>query len=309
MLYDDVYHRFVNSLSGSETRGAGNLTVVGLRFADEGRPDYMILEEGLGKSLVEVTEVSESGRVGGMRVTNHAETRLLIVEGDHLHGVKQDRVANLSILLDRKSTTDIPVSCVERGRWSYKSDKAHATGSHSPYHLKSKLAASVTHCLNETGTPGSDQRAVWAQVDEYLGSTRTPSGTSSLADVFDHTRDQLAAMHERLGRFTGCTGLAFFVDGEFLALEVFDRPDTFDRYQEKMLKGSVLDALLGACRAPAPKCGIDSLQTAIDRLRGAELEAHPGVGLGENLRFKADALEGTCLVHEGRIVHLAVYAS
>ena len=38
-------------------------------------------------------------------------------------GAKQNRVANLTLLISAATTTTIPVSCVEQDRWSFQSDE------------------------------------------------------------------------------------------------------------------------------------------------------------------------------------------
>ena len=47
--------------------------------------------------------------------------RVLILEGDELIGARQNRVANSSVLVPAGSEIILPVLCVERGRWSYRS--------------------------------------------------------------------------------------------------------------------------------------------------------------------------------------------
>jgi hypothetical protein len=60
--------------------------------------------------VVTIAEVSEAGSV----------RPILLVDWEELVGAKQNRVLNLSILLPPRRLTDIPVSCVEQGRWHYR---------------------------------------------------------------------------------------------------------------------------------------------------------------------------------------------
>jgi hypothetical protein len=48
---------------------------------------------------------------------------VLIVEGEELMGAKQNRVVNVTILVAAGAELVIPVSCVEQGRWHYRSEK------------------------------------------------------------------------------------------------------------------------------------------------------------------------------------------
>ena len=56
-----------------------------------------------------------------------------ILDGEVLVGAKQNRVANLSIMLPPATDTVIPVSCVEACRWSYASDNFQALREVPPF--------------------------------------------------------------------------------------------------------------------------------------------------------------------------------
>ncbi|MBT8446990.1 MAG: hypothetical protein KJO38_07570, partial [Gammaproteobacteria bacterium] len=84
--------------------------------------DYLLLGDAVENGWARVQEVSDSGNVPELRVENKADRPVLIMDGEQLIGAKQNRVANLTLLLPAGKTTVIPVSCVEQGRWRSVSD-------------------------------------------------------------------------------------------------------------------------------------------------------------------------------------------
>jgi hypothetical protein len=87
------------------------------------RPGVCDLKAGSGKNVLTIKEISESGSVPELKMINHSDVPVLLLDGEELSGAKQNRVLNTSILLKKKSETVIPVSCTEQGRWSYVSDR------------------------------------------------------------------------------------------------------------------------------------------------------------------------------------------
>src|SRR5262249_44204477 len=65
-----------------------------------------------------VEEVSEEGSVSRLVFWNPTPERVLLYDGEELVGAKQNRILDVAVLADAKSELTIPVSCVERGRWS-----------------------------------------------------------------------------------------------------------------------------------------------------------------------------------------------
>ena len=78
------------------------------------RPKYACLEEVLRSEKVVIREVNGSGSVPELLFQNYSEWDVLLVEGDHLVGAKQNRTLNTTILAPAHEELIIPVSCVER---------------------------------------------------------------------------------------------------------------------------------------------------------------------------------------------------
>ena len=98
-----------------------NLTVYPVHGKNGHQPVYLTLDVALEKKLIQVQEVSDRGSVPALKVTNQADQPVLFLDGEELIGSKQNRVLNLTVLIPAKSDVVIPVSCVEGGRWSYRS--------------------------------------------------------------------------------------------------------------------------------------------------------------------------------------------
>ncbi len=117
-------HQLAGELALGEPVLAGELAVLPLFLPGSGgessrQPEpYILLDEALPCGLVEVVEIG-AGHVPEILVRNRGASPVLILEGDHLVGAKQNRAVWITILVPGKSETVIPVSCLEQGRWRY----------------------------------------------------------------------------------------------------------------------------------------------------------------------------------------------
>src|SRR5574342_652511 len=55
-----------------------------------------------------------------LELENPLSDCVLLYEGEELVGAKQNRIVEQTILVDARSTLKIPAKCVERGRWSHR---------------------------------------------------------------------------------------------------------------------------------------------------------------------------------------------
>ncbi len=173
--------------------------------------DYLTLDEALTGGLIEVAEVSESGSVPKLKVINKAAKMVLILDGEELVGAKQNRIVNTTILVAAQSTTVIPVSCVEQGRWSYHSPRFFSEKrmmSPGLRAMKSLTLAKVIgfpqkrrqddtkrrlDCLNADKKGTVFVRGGWLWVDFYYMAQRVrePAGLKDLPGNRQLVRNQL----------------------------------------------------------------------------------------------------------------------
>jgi hypothetical protein len=138
-----------------------SLTVFPIFTEEDSGIDYVLAEEAIKNGTVEVKEVSESGSVPELLVNNKGGTRVLFIEGEELVGAKQNRILNTSILVNAETSMKIPVSCVEAGRWQYRSRAFSSSGRYSSPKLRHIMKKSVHASLKLGGGHRSDQRRVW----------------------------------------------------------------------------------------------------------------------------------------------------
>ena len=81
-------------------------------------PAIDLLEQALDDGTFRITEVSEGGSVPFLRAENNGSKPVLILDGEELVGGKQNRIVNTTIIILPGKVMDIPVSCMEAGRWN-----------------------------------------------------------------------------------------------------------------------------------------------------------------------------------------------
>ena len=109
----------ISNINVEQSMDYKDLTLFPLSSEAQSPLSYLLLEDGLREGLVSIREVSSGGSVPELAVENKAGLPTLILDGEELVGAKQNRVANLTMLLPARQTATIPVSCVEQGRWAY----------------------------------------------------------------------------------------------------------------------------------------------------------------------------------------------
>ncbi len=283
-----------------------NLAVFPLLSGKPPRFEYLTLDEALERGLAEVAEVSESGSVPELRFTNRAEKDVLLVDGEELVGAKQNRVLNLTILVGAGHTVSIPVSCVESGRWQYKSRKFRSGGKTLYSRARARKMASVSYSMEAAAVRMSDQGEIWDDIAAKCDQMAACSPTGAMDAMYDLHAEPLRGYTEELKTVENQAGAVFVVNGKVAGLELFDNPKTFARLKDKLVQSFALDAL-GEAANDAPAPDVQVVREFIERLKTAKASEHLAVDLGTDVRMSGERLVGGALVLDGEVVHLAAF--
>jgi hypothetical protein len=159
-----------------------------------GAIEYRIAEEALAGGAATIEEVNEAGSVPELLVDNRSDMRLLLLEGEELRGAKQNRILNTSVLVAAHSKLNVPVSCVEQGRWRYTERHFQSSGHHVTSKLRRAVKSSVLASLKSHGGHRADQGKVWEEVELLNSCMAVDSSTSAMSDAFDTYEDQICRL-------------------------------------------------------------------------------------------------------------------
>lgn len=298
---------FVEALQVGDPIGHANLTLVPLRGGKNGQLDYLLGADAIGKGLLTITEISEGGSVPQLLAFNQSDKMILLMDGEELVGAKQNRILNTTVLLPANSKTQIPVSCVEQGRW-HQVSSAFSSGHHSPSSLRAMKSRDVSRNLKACGIAASDQGAVWDAVARNSAELCASSPTGALHDVYEQRQDLFAAYVEALKYPGDACGVMVAIGGVFVAMDLFDRAESLQRIWPRLISGYAMDALgqrkdKGKPKAFTPK-GAAAL---LEHIGEIACDPCPSVGVGEDWRFEAQDVLGQALVAEKVCVHLCAF--
>ena len=270
--------------------------------------EYVLGAEALAEGTVVVEEVSESGSVPKLSVTNKTPFLVLFLEGEQLVGAKQNRILNTSILVTANSKTTIPVSCVEQGRWHSKSKHFGSSDTYSPSRLRHALKASVSVAVVGGLGHASDQSRVWAEVSRHQAAHKVSSETMAMEDTFESKRSKLTELQKQFGYVDGACGVAVALGKQVVALDIFDKPATCQKVWDRLLSGCLLDSLVSEDNdEPADTHDVEHL---LIELGATNWQSTAPAGEGEEFRVATErGTQASALCYTGRFVHGSAVAA
>ena len=304
----EAIEKYIGTVLVGEPQIHRNMAIAPILAQTEVAVDYSTLDEAYQERLITVVEITKEGNVPNLKLLNRWSKMILIVDGEELVGAKQNRIVNVTMLIGANREIVIPVSCVERGRWSYSTDAFFSEGRMMSARLRKGAYSDICDSLKRGGGYYPNQAKVWRKVTEEADRLGIHSCTEAMADTY---KGNAGAIDDYLRAFTICpgqVGMVSFVNNKVVGVDSFGKSDTFSKMHRKLVSSYVLEAL--GCREN--ESDASSLknrgQEFLDRAKRGKMESHRSVDLGTDVRLEDDQMIGSFLSFEGQILHLALFS-
>jgi hypothetical protein len=263
-------------------------------FGPAPQQDYVSFAQGRALGAA-IKELEQHAAVNDLLVVNPTDQAILLYEGEEVLGAQQNRTFDVSVLVGARSQLQVPVSCVEAGRWDGgRHDESFSPAPQAAYpalrSMKNRAArASVAAGMG----PRAMQGEVWNEVAGKSERMNVASVTGAMHDIYDGRRERLDEFLSAITLHDGQTGALVLIAGRPAVLDHVSRHDVFAALHAPLVQGYALDALehdttIGAATRP----GTPTAEAFLRHVLRARITEHDGIGLGRDLRFAQTHVAG-----------------
>ena len=297
---------YLSNVQLGEVQTFENMTVIPVFVSEASEIEYISLSQALEHGSVTITEVDQSGSVPNLKVINHSDQWVLILDGEEIIGAKQNRTLNTSILIDKNSELVIPVSCTEQGRWQYTSREF----SHSNVMMSQRARNTKSHSVHRSLQAGrghtSDQHQVWSDIATLHREAGSSSPTHAMRDVYTAKNKELDKYLEAFERMPDQQGSLVFVNDKWMGLDVLSKADIYGQVHPQLIKSYAMEAILGK-KELGESVTKATGQALFEKVKQSKEQQFPGVGLGKDYRYEIEDVFGSALIFNNRVIHLAFF--
>jgi hypothetical protein len=256
-----------------------------------GDPDLLAVD-AMARGALEIGELP-TARVASVLAINTGDVPVLLLEGEILVGCKQNRIVARSALIPPRSRAEIPVACVEQGRWSRRGATFRSGRVRAEPSLRRRTAG------------GPNQGRVWSEVASSLDAAGIRSPSSDYEAYLSARTAERSRETARLPEIRNQVGVIALREGRLLGLEMVGHPATFARLRDRTIPGYLSQAF--AAPGDAGPVTISDPAEWLAVLRRGSYRAGPAVASGEDLAISADGLIGHGLWSGSRLLYLAAF--
>jgi hypothetical protein len=298
-------NQILNEVRVGDPVTAGNLQVFPLLRDTQEETDYTPIDELLAGGEAEISEVTAGGSVPTAKVINRSAHDALILDGMELRGAKQNRMIDVTIIIEKHSEAVIPVTCVEQGRWSYRTKNFAASERTVPSRLRAMKSRQYAEDMSRDGHAKVSQGAVWDEVSRYLERSGASSDTWAMDDVFTQRSADVETIAAGL-RDIQADGAVVALNGEIVGMDLVADRRIFRKLWTALLRGYALDAILEPAKA-SPPLSREAVAAWIEAVgTGAQVSTHAVPGSGQYHAVVSPSVVGGAVTHRDHTVHVGL---
>lgn len=192
--------------------------------------------------VMEENQIGGGERVNTLQVENLSNDTVFLMAGELVKGGKQDRVIAKDMLLPPKSgKRDLPVFCVEHGRWTY-----HADGAAADFASYSNV---VSNTVRDAVVNEKDQGRVWSEVANVTAANDAGTATSTYnaLEASGEFQKKSQPYHDffkdKFKNNTDIVGIIAMSGDTLIGADVFYNPAMFDKQINGLLHAYITDVV------------------------------------------------------------------
>jgi hypothetical protein len=213
--------------------------IIATGSTDPAGDQLLVLDEAMAAKQVTIKEISD-GSVNSLTFINKAPQPVFLLAGEVIIGGKQDRIIGRNTVIPANTTQEVPVYCVEHGRWVVES-KEFAS------------ARALAHGRLRGQASYAAQQDVWNEVAAKNVARKAVTPSDTYRKVAQQQSDgTLATMEDRAIAAIGkipvadrirMVGYAVGLNGSIATVDVFGSPALFKKLETKLLRSYLTEAV------------------------------------------------------------------
>jgi len=244
----------------------------GAKDAKDAKDDHLlVLDEAMAASQVKIQEIAD-GNVNGLTFVNKADHPVFVMAGEVIIGGKQDRIIGRNTVIPAKTTQEVPVFCVEHGRWDGKT-KEFTT------------AKALAHGRLRGQASYAAQQDVWNEVSAKNKARKTESASDTYRKVAQQQSDgTLSAMEKQVDAALAkipaadrarMVGYAVALNGAVATVDLFGSPALFKKLETKLVRSYLTEAVdIAARKDVKPPSAVEVKSFMADADKAAEQKSY-----------------------------------
>ena len=182
-------------------------------------------------------------------ISNTNDFPVFILDGTLLEGCKQNRITDMSLMIPANTENfEIPVSCVEQGRWHNDSNINRFNKSKNMLYHKARFLKMKS--VNEHKK--ASQHTIWASIDEKASNLGSTSSSSAMDGIYEKQQETMREFSQVFKVEKNDVGLIYAINNNIVGIDLFTHPGILQFYFLSILQSLALDCVEVEDKESAP---------------------------------------------------------